>query len=185
MTTLAVGQLAPDFTLPVINFDKDTMRLSDLRGTPVVVYFYPKDDTPGCTTEACDFRNRLNSLESLDATIIGISKDSIASHRKFADKHGLDFPLASDEDGKVCDDYGVWVEKSMYGRKYMGIERATFLINEEGKIAHIWRKVSVTNHVRDVGKAIQALHDPEVKHEVKQAVKAKKEARLKKENDFA
>jgi peroxiredoxin Q/BCP len=183
--SITVGQLAPDFTLPVINHDTDQIALKQLRGQPVVVYFYPKDDTPGCTKEACDFRDRLNGLESLDALVIGISKDSVASHQKFAEKYSLDFPLASDADGKICEAYGVWVEKSMYGRKYMGIDRATFLIDAEGKIAHIWRKVSVTNHVRDVAKAIQALHDPQVKEEVKQTVKAKKEARLKKENDFA
>jgi peroxiredoxin Q/BCP len=183
--TMTVGQMAPDFTLPVINHDADQIQLKKLRGQPVVVYFYPKDDTPGCTKEACDFRDRINGLESLDATVIGISKDSIDKHRKFAEKHSLDFPLASDEDGKTCEAYGVWVEKSMYGRKYMGIDRATFLIDADGKIVHIWRKVSVTNHVRDVAKAIKALSDPDVKADVKQAVKAKKEARLKKENDFA
>ncbi|HEY1095734.1 MAG TPA: thioredoxin-dependent thiol peroxidase [Alphaproteobacteria bacterium] len=182
---LTVGQEAPDFTLPVMNWDAQEISLKKLRGQPVVVYFYPKDDTPGCTTEACDFRDRINSVEKLDAVVIGISKDSVASHQKFAEKFGLDFPLASDTDGKICEAYGVWVEKSMYGRKYMGIERATFLIKPDGTIGHIWRKVSVTNHVRDVAKAIKALSDPELKQEVKQAVKAKKETRLKKENDFA
>lgn len=183
--TVTVGQPAPDFTLPVINAEKDKITLSALKGAPVVIYFYPKDDTPGCTTEACDFRDRMSDLGQLQVTVIGISRDSIASHKKFAEKFGLDFPLASDEDGKVCEAYGVWVEKSMYGRKYMGIERATFLVDENGKIVHSWRKVSVTNHVRDVEKAIRALHDPAEKAEVSKKVKTKKEQRINKENSFA
>jgi peroxiredoxin Q/BCP len=183
--TITVGQPAPDFTLPVINAQKDKLTLSALQGSPVVIYFYPKDDTPGCTTEACDFRDRMTDLEKIQANVIGISRDSIDSHKKFAEKFGLDFPLASDEDGKVCEAYGVWVEKAMYGRKYMGIERATFLIDEAGKIVHIWRKVSVTNHVKEVEKAILALHDPSVKAEVSEKVKAKKGQRIEKENSFA
>ena len=109
----------------------------------VVLYFYPKDDTPGCTAEACAFRDALPDFSKVKAAIIGISRDSVASHAKFKTKFGLPFPLASDEDGKVCQAYGVWVEKSMYGKKYMGIERSTFLIDAKGVIRNVWRKVKV------------------------------------------
>lgn len=148
MAELKPGSKAPDFTLPTDGGSSVT--LSALKGQPVVVYFYPKDDTSGCTKEACDFRDNLTAFKRLKVQVIGISKDSVKKHDKFKEKYELNFPLASDEDGKVCDKYGVWIEKSMYGRKYMGIERATFLIDAEGKIVHIWRKVSVTDHVTDV-----------------------------------
>lgn len=154
MAELKPGSKAPDFTLPTDGGSSVT--LSALKGQPVVVYFYPKDDTSGCTKEACDFRDNLTAFKRLKVQVIGISKDSVKKHDKFKEKYELNFPLASDEDGKVCDKYGVWIEKSMYGRKYMGIERATFLIDDDGKIAHIWRKVSVTDHVTDV---LQVLKD--------------------------
>ncbi len=155
MADLKTGNKAPDFTLPTDG--GGTVKLSDFKGQPVVLYFYPKDDTSGCTKEACDFRDNLSAFKRLKVQVIGVSKDSVKKHDKFKEKYELNFPLASDEDGKVCDKYGVWVEKSMYGRKYMGIERATYLIDAEGKIAHIWRKVSVTDHVEDVLKVFKEL----------------------------
>ena len=150
-----IGSEAPDFTLPADG--GETITLSRLRGRPVVLYFYPKDDTSGCTAQACDFRDALPDFSGVGATIIGISKDSVASHDKFKAKFGLTFPLASDEKGHVCEDYGVWAEKSMYGRKYMGIERATFLIDAKGKIGAVWRKVKVPGHVQEVAEAVKAL----------------------------
>lgn len=155
MAELKPGSKAPDFTLPTDGGSAVT--LSAFKGLPVVVYFYPKDDTSGCTQEACDFRDNLTAFKRLKVQVIGISKDSVKKHDKFKEKYELNFPLASDEDGKVCDKYGVWVGKSMYGRKYMGIERATFLIDADGKIAHIWRKVSVTDHVTDVLQVLKEL----------------------------
>jgi peroxiredoxin Q/BCP len=150
-----VGKKAPAFSLPDENGTK--VALSDLAGQWVVLYFYPKDDTPGCTKEACAFRDSLPDFSKVKAVIVGISKDSVASHDKFKTKFKLPFPLASDEDGKVCEAYGAWVEKSMYGKKYMGIERATFLIDEKGIIRNIWRKVKVEDHAPDVLKAANAL----------------------------
>ena len=155
MADLKTGTKAPDFTLPTDG--GGTVKLSGFKGQPVVLYFYPKDDTSGCTKEACDFRDNLTAFKRLKVQVIGVSKDSVKKHDKFKEKYELNFPLASDEDGKVCDKYGVWVEKSMYGRKYMGIERTTYLIDAEGKIAHIWRKVSVTDHVSDVMKVFKEL----------------------------
>ena len=152
---LAVGDKAPDFTLPADG--GGTISLKGLKGKKVVLYFYPKDDTPGCTKEACAFRDSLPDFSKVKAVIVGISKDSVASHDKFKTKFKLPFPLASDEDGKVCEAYGAWVEKSMYGKKYMGIERATFLIDEKGIIRNIWRKVKVEDHAPDVLKAANAL----------------------------
>lgn len=154
-STLKIGDKAPDFTLPTDGAGSVT--LSALKGQPVVLYFYPKDDTSGCTQEACDFRDNLSAFKKLKAQVIGVSKDSVKKHDKFKEKYELNFPLASDEDGAVCDQYGVWVEKSMYGRKYMGIERSTFLIGADGKIAQIWRKVSVTDHVQEVMAALKPL----------------------------
>jgi len=154
MAVLKNGSKAPDFTLPTDGGGSVT--LSALKGQPVVLYFYPKDDTPGCTQESCDFRDNMTALKRLKVQVIGISKDSVKKHDKFKEKYELNFPLASDEEGSVCEKYGVWVEKSMYGKKYMGIERSTFLIDAEGKIAHMWRKVSVTDHVTEV---LQVLKD--------------------------
>lgn len=156
MKDLRIGDPAPDFTLPTDGGEEIT--LSGLKGQKVVLYFYPKDDTPGCTAESCDFRDNLSEFESLNAQIIGISKCSVSKHDKFKAKHALNFPLASDEHGNVCERYGVWVEKSMYGRKYMGIERSTFLIDEDGKIAGLWRKVSVPGHVSAVRSALEKLN---------------------------
>lgn len=150
-----VGTIAPDFTMPTDGGGSVT--LSALRGKPVVLYFYPKDDTSGCTSEACGFRDQLPDFSAVDAVVIGVSKDSVASHDKFKAKYELPFTLASDTDGSVSDAYGVWVEKSMYGRKYMGLERATFLIGTDGTVRNVWRKVKVTGHVAAVLKAVKAL----------------------------
>lgn len=152
--SLKPGDKAPDFTLPTDGNGKIT--LSKLKGKKVILYFYPKDDTSGCTAEACGFRDSFPKFGRTDAVVIGISRDSVASHDKFKKKHDLPFVLASDEDGKVCGAYGTWVEKSMYGRKYMGIERATFLIDGKGVIRHLWRKVKVAGHVEEVLAAAKA-----------------------------
>lgn len=147
---LNVGDLAPDFTLPT---ETGVVTLSALRGQKVILYFYPKDETSGCTKEACDFRDA-HEVFLGKAVIIGVSKDSVASHIKFKAKHNLPFILGADTEGKACEAYGVWVAKSMYGRSYFGIERATFLIDTEGKIGAIWRKVKVTGHVKALIKHI-------------------------------
>ncbi|MGZ9097557.1 MAG: thioredoxin-dependent thiol peroxidase [Micavibrio sp.] len=154
MTALKEGMKAPDFKLPAD--DGTILSLKDYRGQKLVLYFYPKDDTPGCTTEACAFNDGLPAFKKLNAVILGVSKDPVAKHRKFREKYGLKFPLVSDEDGTVIEKYGVWVEKSMYGKKYMGIERATFLIDEEGKIERIWHKVRVAGHAEDVKAALKS-----------------------------
>jgi peroxiredoxin Q/BCP len=148
------GTKAPDFTLPTDG--GGTVTLSKLKGKKVVLYFYPKDDTSGCTAEACGFRDSLPNFKKLDATVIGVSRDSVASHDKFKKKYELPFMLAADTDGKVTERYGVWVEKSMYGRKYMGIERATFLIDEKGMVKQVWHKVKVPGHVEEVMAAAKA-----------------------------
>ena len=153
--SLEVGDKPPGFSLPADGGAK--VALKDYKGKPVVLYFYPKDDTSGCTAEACAFRDALPDFIKAKAAVIGISRDSVASHDKFKAKFKLPFPLASDEDGKVCQAYGVWVEKSMYGRKYMGIERSTFLIDGKGFIRNIWRKVKVPGHAEEVLEAAEAL----------------------------
>lgn len=155
MATLEIGDKAPDFDLPGDGGKK--VKLSALKGRTVIVYFYPKDDTPGCTKEACGFNDALPDFGKAKAEVIGISRDSVASHDKFAGKYKLRFRLASDEDGKACEAYGTWVEKSMYGRKYMGIERATFLVDAKGVIRGIWRKVKVPGHVEEVLAAARGL----------------------------
>ena len=155
MSQLKPGDQAPDFTLPTDG--GGTLSLKQLRGRTVILYFYPKDDTSGCTTEACGFRDSLAGFGKANAAVVGVSRDSAASHDKFKRKHGLTFPLAADVDGTVCEAYGTWVEKSMYGRKYMGIERATFLIDGQGAIRQIWRKVKVAGHVDEVLAAARAL----------------------------
>ncbi len=149
------GDKAPDFTLPTDGGGSVT--LSKLRGRPAVLYFYPKDDTSGCTAEACGFRDAFPDYGKSGAVVIGVSRDSVASHDKFKKKHRLPFILASDEKGEVTERYGVWVEKSMYGRKYMGIDRSTFLIDKDGVVRGAWRKVKVGGHVAEVLKAVQAL----------------------------
>jgi len=153
--SVEIGKPAPDFAMPTDG--GGTVRLSDLKGRKVVLYFYPKDDTPGCTKEACGFRDAMPDFSKLDAEIVGVSKDSVAKHGKFKAKYELPFTLASDEDGKVCEAYGVWVEKKLYGKTYMGIERATFLIDEKGMLREVWRKVKVPGHVEAVLEAAQAL----------------------------
>jgi peroxiredoxin Q/BCP len=147
-----VGDPAPEFALA--DGEGETVRLSDLRGKKVVLYFYPKDSTPGCTQEACDFRDRYAALQASGALLLGISPDSGKSHAKFAQKHGLPFPLLADEGNAVSTAYGVWKEKSMYGRVFMGIERTTFLIDEQGKIARVWPKVKVAGHGDEVLAAV-------------------------------
>jgi peroxiredoxin Q/BCP len=149
--TLQAGAAAPDFTLPTDGGGSVT--LSALKGQQVIIYFYPKDDTTGCTAEACGFRDAEASFRGAKTKVIGISKDSVAKHDKFKKKYELPFTLASDEHGHVCEDYGVWTEKSMYGRTYMGIERTTFLIGADGKIKRVWNKVKVTGHADEVLKA--------------------------------
>lgn len=153
MSALKIGDNAPDFTLPTDGGGEIT--LSFLKGAKVVLYFYPKDDTPGCTAESCSFNENLSVLNTLNAKVIGLSKCSVKKHDKFKEKYGLNFPLASDEHSDVCERYGVWQEKSMYGKKYMGIDRSTFLIDEKGKIAALWRGVKVPGHVDDVMEAIK------------------------------
>lgn len=140
-----IGQMAPDLELPASN--GETIKLSDYRGKNVVLYFYPKDMTPGCTTEACDFRDQHQNFEELDAIIIGVSPDPIARHEKFIEKHGLPFLLLADEEHKMAESFGVWKNKQMFGKEYMGIERSTFVIDKDGKIAKEWRKVKVKGHV--------------------------------------
>jgi len=153
--SVEAGTPAPDFTMPTDGGGSVT--LSALRGKPVVLYFYPKDDTSGCTAQACGFRDQLPDFHGVDATVIGVSKDSVASHDKFKAKYGLPFTLASDKEAGVAEAYGVWVEKSMYGRKYMGLERATFLIDKDGVVRKVWRKVKVPGHVKEVLEAVKGL----------------------------
>lgn len=152
---LGVGFKAPAFKLPTA--DGGEISLAKMKDQLFVLYFYPKDDTSGCTAEACGFRDALPKFEALGVKVIGVSKDPLASHEKFARKFDLNFPLASDETGAVCEAYGVWVEKSMYGRKYMGIDRATFIIDGKGVIRAVWRHVSVPGHVETVRKALLSL----------------------------
>ncbi|MCC7260353.1 MAG: thioredoxin-dependent thiol peroxidase [Alphaproteobacteria bacterium] len=154
-TGLQVGDKAPAFTLPA-DSGKD-ISLSDYRGKKVVLYFYPKDDTPGCTLEAKAFTAHIKDFIAAGAVVIGASKDDIKSHCKFRDKFNIAYPLVSDTDGSLCASYGVWIEKSMYGKKYMGIERATFLIDEEGVLAHIWHNVKADGHAEEVLEAVRAL----------------------------
>ena len=152
---LAEGDMAPDFTLP--SDGGGSLSLSALKGKPVIVYFYPKDDTPGCTKEAIAFTEMAADFEAAGAVVVGVSKDSAAKHDKFKAKHGLGVILVSDEDSDVCERYGVWAEKSMYGKTYMGIERSTFLIDESGKIVRTWPKVKVPGHAEEVLEAVKAL----------------------------
>jgi peroxiredoxin Q/BCP len=153
--TVEIGENAPDFTLPTDG--NGSVTLSGLKGKKVVLYFYPKDDTSGCTAEACGFRDSFPDYGGTDAVVIGISKDSVASHDKFKKKHNLPFTLASDANSDACEKYGTWVEKSMYGRKYMGIDRSTFLIDRDGIVRGVWRKVRVPGHVAEVLKATRGL----------------------------
>jgi peroxiredoxin Q/BCP len=152
---LKLGEMAPDFDLMTDGGGR--LRLADLRGRKVVVYFYPKDDTSGCTQEAIDFNRLRAGFEASDTTVVGLSADSVKSHDRFKQKHGLDLRLASDPEKTALTAYGVWVEKSMYGRKYMGVERTTILIDRQGKIAAIWPKVKVPGHAQAVLGAAKAL----------------------------
>ena len=152
---VAEGEAAPDFELPATG--GRSVSLAGLKGKPFILYFYPKADTPGCTKQACAFQEASPKLEEVGLDVIGVSPDKIKPIEKFAGKYGLTFPLASDEDHAVAERYGVWVEKSMYGRQYMGIDRSTFLIDAGGKVLKVWRKVSVTGHSEDVLKAAKGL----------------------------
>jgi len=152
MTELKVGDIAPDFELPT--GEGTTASLKEFRGRKVVLYFYPKDDTPGCTKEACSFRDSLAAVKRKGAVILGVSPDSPESHQKFAAKYRLPFTLLSDGEKTMVKDYGVWKEKNMYGRKYMGTERTTFVINHKGIITHIFPKVKVEGHVQEILKAL-------------------------------
>jgi len=142
------GDPAPEFRLPAD--DGKTYALKDLRGRKVVLYFYPKDDTPGCTKEACSFRDNLSRVQSKGAIVLGVSKDDLASHAKFREKYSLSFPLLSDPGGKVLSAYGVWKEKNLYGKTFMGIERTTFVIDERGRIQKVFPRVKVDGHVDEV-----------------------------------
>ena len=155
MSDLVVGDLAPDFDLPRDGGGRIALR--DLAGKAVVVYFYPKDDTTGCTKEAISFTSLLPEFEKAGASVIGISPDTAAKHDKFVKKYGLSVVLAADEDNTVANLYGVWKEKSMYGKSYMGIERSTFLIGPDGRIAKVWPKVKVDGHAEDVLQGVQNL----------------------------
>jgi thioredoxin-dependent peroxiredoxin len=149
------GETAPDFTLPTD--DGRQVKLSDLRGKPVVLYFYPKDDTPGCTKEACAFRDRTQELAAKGAVVLGVSPDDVASHGQFRDKYRLNFPLLSDADHQVAERYGAWREKNMYGKISMGIQRSTFLIGGDGKVRKVWKKVNVDGHDEAVLDALGML----------------------------
>jgi thioredoxin-dependent peroxiredoxin len=154
-------QPAPDFTLPAIGSDEvvknDQVQLSALRNHIIVLYFYPKDDTPGCVAEACSFRDANHDMQKRGIVVLGVSADNIASHQKFADKYGLPFPLLADTDTKVSQLYGVWKEKNMYGKKYMGVNRETFLIDKEGIVRKAWHKVSAAGHAQEVLNTIESL----------------------------
>ena len=149
------GQPAPDFTLTADDGSK--VHLADLKGSPVVLYFYPKDDTPGCTKEACAFRDRQKELQKLGAKVLGVSPDAVESHAEFRDKYQLNFPLLVDEDHKLAEKYGAWREKNMYGKKSMGVQRSTFLIDASGTVARVWKRVSVDGHDDQVLEALQEL----------------------------
>lgn len=156
MSLPQVGKAAPAFTLPAVPAGK--IRLSQFKGKQnVVLYFYPRDNTPGCTQEACDFRDNIAQFNDGDTVVLGVSGDSLASHEKFAEKFELSFPLLADEDHAVAEKYGVWVEKKNYGKTYMGIQRATFLIDKNGKIAAVWGNVKVKGHVEEVREKLNEL----------------------------
>ena len=149
------GKSAPAFTLSAD--DGGTVRLADLAGSPVVLYFYPKDDTPGCTKEACAFRDLKGELQSLGAKVYGVSPDDVASHARFRDKYNLNFPLLADPDHAVAEQYGAWREKNMYGKKSMGVQRSTYLIDPEGNVARVWKRVQVDGHDQQVLEALRDL----------------------------
>jgi len=154
-STIQVGKVVPDFELGATGNQHISLR--SLRGRTVIVYFYPKDDTPGCTTEGCAFRDHHRALSKLDVVLLGVSRDSIASHEKFKAKHELPFDLLSDDSEQVCRLFGVIKEKNMYGKKVLGVERSTFLIDKHGKLCREWRRVKVDGHIEDVLEAVKAL----------------------------
>lgn len=149
------GDIAPAFSLPDQN--GNTVTLDDFKGKTVILYFYPKDDTSGCTKEACQFRDSFPSFKEMNAVILGVSPDSVKSHKKFADKYNLSFSLLSDEDKSVIEKYDVWKEKSMYGRKYMGVERTTFVIDKKGKIRKVYNKVKVPDHDKQILETLKEI----------------------------
>ncbi len=155
---LELGSEAPAFALMSDSGKK--VKLSDFKGQPVVLYFYPKDDTPGCTKEACAFRDASQQLKDLGAVVLGVSPDDVASHAKFRDKYSLNFPLLADPDHSLAEAYGAWREKNMYGKKSMGVQRSTYLIDASGKIAKVWKKVSVDGHDAAVIEALRSPHPP-------------------------
>ncbi|GAB1429331.1 thioredoxin-dependent thiol peroxidase [Ignavibacteria bacterium] len=155
--SLNENSVAPDFT--AANDNGNSASLADFRGKYIILYFYPKDNTTGCTAEACDFRDNMSVLTEYGAAVIGVSPDSAKSHNKFREKYALNFMLLSDEDKEICRLYGVWTEKSMYGRKYMGVERTTFLIDKQGLIRRIWRKVKVQGHIAEVLSFLQSIQN--------------------------
>jgi peroxiredoxin Q/BCP len=152
---IEAGVPAPDFALQ--DSEGNTVRLADYRGRKVVLYFYPKDDTPGCTTEACSFRDNLGRVQALGAVVLGVSPDTVESHRKFAEKHGLQFTLLADPEATTAQAYGVWVKKTMYGRAHTGIERTTFIIDEQGIIRRVFPKVKVEGHTDEVIEALKEM----------------------------
>jgi thioredoxin-dependent peroxiredoxin len=155
MSDVTIGQRAPDFWLPI---DDDTsVTPAILKGKTIILYFYPKDDTTGCTAQARAFSDLKTEFEAAGSIVIGVSKDKMSSHKKFSSKYDLSIILASDFEQEVAESFGVWVEKSMYGRKYMGMERSTFIIDQDHKIAHIWRKVKVAGHAEEVLKVVQKM----------------------------
>ncbi len=161
-TEIKEQQPAPDFTLPAVG-DEDIVKngqvhLADLKGKNVVLYFYPKDDTPGCTKEACSFRDANHLMQQRGVVVLGVSADSVESHQQFAEKYGLSFPLLADTDTTVSQQYDVWKEKNMYGRKYLGVNRETFLIDKDGVVRKIWHKVKPDDHAQEVLDAIETMH---------------------------
>ena len=152
-----VGDTAPDFALP--DADGNEVRLSELRGQTVILYFYPKDDTPGCTRESCDFRDSHTQFQQAGAVVLGVSPDSVASHRKFRDKYSLPFPILADPERQAIEAYGVWQEKNLYGKKSMGVVRSTFVIDSQGRIAAVTRKVKVDGHAAAVLEAVTGASD--------------------------
>lgn len=163
---LEIGSLAPEFCAP--NQDDVEICLRDIKGNWIVLYFYPRDNTPGCTTEACDFTASMPEFDDLDATILGVSPDTAAKHRNFIEKQNLSITLLADTEKKMCEDYGVWQLKKFMGKESMGVVRTTFIINPEGKIAAIWDKVSVRKNKKQNGETIEILHVDEVKEKLKE-----------------
>ncbi len=154
-TRLSVGDAVPDVGGAI--WPEGSVQLSDYRGQWLIVYFYPRDNTPGCTTESCAFRDALPDVQAADAVVLGVSRDSVASHGRFTEKQALNFPLISDPDEVVCQAFGVMQLKKMYGKEHMGVERSTFIINPQGVVAHVWRKVKVKGHVDEVLETLSAL----------------------------